>query len=184
MPSRVPLPLPAPLVYRATPAEAEECLAVLREFALREQRRLGTVSWAHPRVSAVVHADAAAGRLYAVRTGSTLVATFALCDEADPYFVDARWADRDASATYLHRLAVADGHRGSGVGTWCVGEAERIATAMGSAYLRLDALRDHERVLAFYARLHYADCGVVGVESGLPERPVVELACFEKRLPG
>lgn len=175
-------PLPPPLLQRATAAEVDECLAVLHEFALREQRRLGTVSWAHPRVAAVVHADAAAGRLYAVRAGPTLVATFAVCDEADPYFVDARWAERGAPASYLHRLAVADGHRGSGLGTWCVEEAERLATAMGSAYLRLDALRDHPRVLAFYARLHYADCGVVGVESGLTERPVVELVCFEKRL--
>jgi GNAT superfamily N-acetyltransferase len=176
-------PLPLPLLRRATPTEAEECLAVLREFALLEQRYLGTVSWAHPRVAAVVHADAAAGRLYVVRTGPTLVATFAVCDEADPYFVDVRWAERDAPASYLHRLAVADGHRGNGLGAWCVGEAERIASDMGSAYLRLDALRDHARGLAFYARLHYADCGVVGVQSGLPERPVVELVCFEKRLP-
>jgi GNAT superfamily N-acetyltransferase len=173
---------PVPLLQRATPTEAEECLAVLREFAQRRQRRLGTVSWADPRVGAVVHADAAAGRLYAVRAGSTLLATFAVCHEADSYFIDARWAERDAPASYLHRLAVADGHRGSGLGTWCVGEAERIATALGSAYLRLDALRDHARVLAFYTRLHYADCGVVSVESGVPERPLVELVCFEKRL--
>lgn len=171
-----------PLLRPASPDEADDCLALLHDFARTESLPLGSVGWTHPRVRTLVHDDAAADRLYVVRDGPVVAATFALCDEADPYFAAVTWAEPDARVSYLHRLAVAAGRRGTGLGSWCVAEAERLAAAAGSAYLRLDALRGHPRVLAFYERLGYADCGITRVESGDPRLPLVDLVCFEKRL--
>lgn len=171
-----------PVLRPATGDEADDCLALLHEFARTEALPLGSVGWTHPRVRTLVHEDAVAGRLYVVRDGPVVAATFALCDEADPYFASVTWAEPGTRASYLHRLAVAAGHRGTGLGSWCVAEAERLAAAAGSAYLRLDALRQHSRVLTFYERLGYTDSGIARVESGEPRQPLVELVCFEKRL--
>jgi GNAT superfamily N-acetyltransferase len=143
---------------------------------------LGSVSWDHPRAAGLVHADAAAGRLYLVREGPTLAATFAIVDEASPRFKSVQWAQPDARAVYLHRLAVAAPLQGAGLGKWCVAQAERIAVLAGSTYLRLDALPAEVRAVTFYQRLGYADRGIIRVESGDPRQPLVDLVCFEKRL--
>jgi GNAT superfamily N-acetyltransferase len=171
-----------PSLHRATPQDADACYGLLRSHALTLDVPLGSVSWDHPRAKEFVHADAAAGRLYAVREGPTLAATFAIVDQASPRFAPVRWAEPDARAVYLHRLAVAAPLRGAGLGKWCMAQAERIAVSGGSTYLRLDALPLEVRAVTFYQRLGYADRGIIHVESGDPRQPIVDLVCFEKRL--
>jgi ribosomal protein S18 acetylase RimI-like enzyme len=171
-----------PSLHRATPQEADACYGLLRSYAETMDLPLGSVSWTHPQAEAFVHADAAAGRLYAVREGATLAATFALCDAASPRFAAVQWAEPRARAGYLHRLAVAESLRGCGIGKWCTAQAEQIAAARGYTYLRLDSLPTDERAVTFYRRLGYADRGIIQVESGEPRQPLVDLVCFEKRL--
>jgi GNAT superfamily N-acetyltransferase len=171
-----------PLLRRAAVAESDECAALLHIYGAREAAPLGTVGWTHPRIRGTVRDDAAAGRLYVVRDGSSLAATFALCDEPDAYYAAARWEDPAGTAVYLHRLAVAQDRQHTGIGTWCVRQAERLATTAGAAFLRLDALLHHAGVLEFYRRLGYTERGIAHVPSGEPRFPVVDLVCFEKRL--
>jgi ribosomal protein S18 acetylase RimI-like enzyme len=172
----------APSLHRATPQDADACFGLLRSHALTLDIPLGSVSWNHPRAEALVHADAAAGRLYAVREGAALAATFAIVEKASDRFVGVQWTEPDARAVYLHRLAVAAPLQSAGLGKWCVAQAERIAANGGSTYLRLDALPAEARVITFYRRLGYADRGTIHVESGDPRQPLVDLVCFEKRL--
>jgi ribosomal protein S18 acetylase RimI-like enzyme len=173
-----------PVLQHATPFEADACYGLLRSYAETVDLTLGIVSWTHPRARELVHADAAAGRLYAVRDGATLVATFAVLDEAATRFLAVPWAEPDARAAYLHRLAVAAPFRGAGLGKWCVAQAERIAAAAGLAYVRLDALPSEVRAVTFYQRLGYTNRGIITVESGDPRQPLVDLVCFEKRVSG
>lgn len=173
-----------PSLHRASPQEADACYDLLRSYGETVDLTLGSVSWTHPEAEAFVHADAAAGRLYAVQEGATLAATFAICDAASPRFAGVQWAQSDARAAYLHRLAVAASFRGRGIGKWCMAQAEQIAAAGGYGYLRLDSLPTDERAVTFYRRLGYADRGIIRVESGDSRQPLVDLICFEKRVYG
>lgn len=173
-----------PTLHRGTPEEAAACYDILRSYGESVDHTLGVVSWAHPRQAALVHADAAAGRLYVVRQEGTLAATFAILGEAAARFSGVRWAEVGARAAYLHRLAVVEAFRGAGLGKWCMAQGERIATEEGYDYLRLDALPTEVRAMAFYRRLGYTDRGAITVESGDPRQPLVDLECFEKRLTG
>jgi GNAT superfamily N-acetyltransferase len=121
--------------------------------------------------------------LYVVRDArGSLVATFAVCDEPDDYFAAIAWAEPNAPARYLHRLAVSPTHHGAGIGTWSLHQAEAIAAAQGARYLRLDALQKDARVLQFYGRLGYTDRGVVLVDSDEAAQPKIPLACLERAL--
>lgn len=171
-----------PTLQRATPQDADACYGLLRSHAITLDVPLGSVSWDHPKAESLVHADAAAGRLYAVREGVTLAATFAIVEQASPRFASVQWAEPDAHAMYLHRLAVAAPLQRTGLGKWCVAHAEQIAVAAGATYLRLDALPEEARVMTFYRGLGFANRGIIRVESGDPRRPLVDLVCFEKRL--
>jgi ribosomal protein S18 acetylase RimI-like enzyme len=145
---------------------------------------LGIVSWTHPSAEALVHADAAAGRLYVVRTDGALAATFAILGEGAPRFSGVRWAEPGGRAAYLHRLAVVEAFRGAGLGKWCMAQGERIAAEEGYDYLRLDSLPTEVRAMTFYQRLGYTNRGTITVESGDSRQPLVDLACFEKQLSG
>lgn len=166
----------------ATRADVEACLHLLHAHGETEHIALGVVAWTHPGVRRLVEGDADAGQLYAVRDGGRVVATFALCEDPDPYYVAARWAHPQARATYLHRIVVAADRQGTGLGTWCVRRAEELAAGMGFTFLRLDTLEHDARAVNFYHRLGYADCGVAPVESGEPSNPIVNLVCMEKPL--
>jgi predicted alpha/beta hydrolase family esterase/GNAT superfamily N-acetyltransferase len=171
-------------VRRATEQDAVACLALLRSASTSDAGPLGRVSWNHPRVAGLVASDAAAGHLYAVTDAAgALVATFAVCDTPDDYFGGVAWAEPDAPARYLHRLAVSPSLHGGGLGSWSLKHAERIAARDGARYLRLDALQKVDRVLRFYARMGYAERGVVWVESDESAQPKIPLACFERALP-
>ena len=63
-------------------------------------------------------------------------------------------------------------------------QGERIAAEEGYDYLRLDSLPTEVRAMTFYRGLGYTDRGTITVESGDPRQPLVDLVCFEKRLPG
>jgi ribosomal protein S18 acetylase RimI-like enzyme len=173
---------PAPSLHRATPQDAAACYDILRSYGETVDHTLGIVSWIHPYAESLVHADAAAGRLYLVRKDGALAATFAILGEGAPRFAAVRWTEPGARAAYLHRLAVAEGFRGAGLGKWCTAQGERIAAEAGYDYLRLDALPTEVRAVTFYRRLGYTDCGTITVESGDPRQPLVDLVCFEKRL--
>lgn len=171
-----------PSLDHATPLEADACYELLYSYAETVGLPLGVVSWTHPRARELVHADAAAGRLYVVRDGAALAATFAVLEEAATRFLAVEWAEEGARAAYLHRLAVAAPYRGAGLGKWCVAQAECIAVAAGLAYVRLDALPSETRAVTFYQRLGYTNRGIIRVESGDPRQPLVDLVCFEKRV--
>jgi GNAT superfamily N-acetyltransferase len=165
-----------------TRADAEQCLALLRSASSQVVGPLGRISWTHPRVAALVASDAAAGRLYAVKGGAALLATFAICKEPDDYFATVVWEEPDAPARYLHRLAVDPALHGGGVGSWALHQAESIAAGEGARYLRLDALHKDERVVRFYGRLGYAGRGVVWVDSDERAQPKIPLACLERAI--
>lgn len=169
-------------VRRVGAPDADRCVALLHSATADHLGPLGTISWRHPRVAAVVREDAEAGRLYGVWDGEALIATFAICEVPDDYFADIAWAEPAAGARYLHRIAVTPARQGSGLGTFCLRAAERYSAAAGATYLRLDTLAEDTRVVRFYRQHGYIERGVAWPESGEPAKPRIPLTCFEKRV--
>ena len=105
------------------------------------------------------------GRMvYAVFIGDFLVGTFNLGTVAVPdYQVDmsAYWQDASAEAMFFSSLALLPAFQQQGIGTWCMAQADRIAQEQGFRYMRFYALASHEKLMRFYTRLGYRQCGVL-----------------------
>jgi ribosomal protein S18 acetylase RimI-like enzyme len=69
----------------------------------------------------------------------------------------------DGHRGWVNYLAVAESHRGHGVGRQLMAEAERALTALGCPKLNLQVRSTNAAVLAFYARLGYGQEAVVSL---------------------
>jgi ribosomal protein S18 acetylase RimI-like enzyme len=69
----------------------------------------------------------------------------------------------DGHRGWVNYLAVAESHRGRGVGRQLMAEAERALTALGCPKLNLQVRSTNAAVLAFYARLGYGQEAVVSL---------------------
>jgi len=169
-------------LHPAGPDLAAKALAILQTCGEQMLERFDNPDWVLPRTAQLVEGDAANGRLYIAEEGGEVLATFAICDEADEYFAPVEWADRMARALYLHRVAVRPALQGSGVGSTCLRHAESVTRARGARYLRLDALALDSRARAFYHRASYLERGIVTVGNPLPGRRPTVLVCLEKQV--
>lgn len=77
-----------------------------------------------------------------------IIGTLTIDTRADPDF----WTqdDEPGSALYLHRMIVADSHRGQRIGEAMTAWAERFGAALGYRWLRLDAWRSNPALLNYY----------------------------------
>jgi len=82
------------------------------------------------------------------------VATLALDGHADPEF----WSrgDDPGSALYVHKLAVARDHAGTGLGEALLDWAGLRALALGKRWLRLDCSKDNSRLQDYYRGQRFA----------------------------
>lgn len=76
------------------------------------------------------------------------IATIQVDDFADPDF----WTPEDLpdTALYVHRMAIARAHSGSGVGSQLLAWASERAATQGKRWLRLDAWKDNQGLHRFY----------------------------------
>jgi ribosomal protein S18 acetylase RimI-like enzyme len=169
-------------LHPAGPELAGEALAMLRDCGELMLERFDTPDWILPSVAQLVEADAEAGRLYIAEEAGQVLATFAVCDQADDYFTPVQWDEPAAPALYLHRLAVRPAFQASGVGSACLRYAESVTASRGARYLRLDTLARDPRARGFYRRAGYTERGTVRTDNPLPGRSGTDLVCLEKRL--
>ncbi|MEA2496704.1 MAG: hypothetical protein QOJ29_4615 [Thermoleophilaceae bacterium] len=115
------------------------------------------------------------GELHIAYDNETPVGTFALDHHADPEF----WHDDPdgTHAGYLHRLAVADTHRGQGIGSQLVDHASDLVARSGRPWLRLDCAKHNRRLHAYYRTLGFAHTATVDV----PHRK--SGALFQRQVP-
>jgi ribosomal protein S18 acetylase RimI-like enzyme len=92
----------------------------------------------------------------------------AWADAATPAGVGViRWSTDDADAPKLTNLQVAERHRGQGVGTALIAEAEARVRQRGGHRLVVDVADDNPGAARLYLRLGYVDTGHI-VESRYP----------------
>lgn len=142
---------------RATDGDLDGVLALLAETAGWLNRR-GVRQWPAAgfpagRISPLI----AEGVLYLLDEGDGSgrpVATLALDTHADPEF----WAPQDEpdSALYVHKLAVARGHAGGGLGEALLDWAGLRVLAQGRRWLRLDCSKDNARLQDYYRGQRFA----------------------------
>jgi ribosomal protein S18 acetylase RimI-like enzyme len=133
----------------------------------------GFENWRTPYPLDRLRADAREREVYAVREGPDLVATFTVADRPVNAYEPGVWAEPEASALYVNRLAVMPAHQGRRLGAACMRWIERHAARHGYRAVRLDALAANERLLGFYRRLGYR-------ERGRRAHGGWEFVCFER----
>ncbi|MEV7012853.1 GNAT family N-acetyltransferase [Streptosporangium sp. NPDC051022] len=89
-----------------------------------------------------------AGDMYLLDGEEGVVATLALDGNADPEFWDAQ--DAPGSALYVHKLSVARGRSGLGLGQALLDWAGLRVLAAGRRWLRLDCSKDNTRLQDYY----------------------------------
>ncbi|MFC4059326.1 GNAT family N-acetyltransferase [Planomonospora corallina] len=139
---------------RAVAADLPGVLALLAETAAWLNRQ-GVRQWPAggfpaERIAPLVDR----GDMYLLDGPAGPIATVALDGEADPEF----WTAQDApgSALYVHKLAVARGHAGRGLGEALLDWAGLRVVAAGRRWLRLDCAKDNRRLQEYYRRLRFA----------------------------
>ncbi|GGL21591.1 GNAT family N-acetyltransferase [Planomonospora parontospora] len=94
------------------------------------------------------------GDMYLLDGEDGPIATVALDGHADPEFWTAQ--DDPGSALYVHKLAVARGHSGRGLGEALLDWAGLRAVAAGRRWLRLDCAKENRRLQDYYRRQRFA----------------------------
>ena len=136
-----------PAIRLATADDAAAAVAVLHEAArwlIDTDRRL----WEPHELELQPILDRAhAGELYVADDGGAVVALM-LVQTRDELF----WPnDPPGEASYLHRLAVARSHAGTGLAGRMIEHAAFVAERRGNAFLRLDC-ETRPALLSLYAR--------------------------------
>jgi ribosomal protein S18 acetylase RimI-like enzyme len=110
------------------------------------------------------------GELYLVEVDGEPAATVTLLWD-DPFF----WGTQPPDAAYVHKLAIRRVFAGRGLGEAIVEWADRQAAAAGRRYLRLDCMRDNDRIRRYYERLGFE-------HRGDRDHPRFPAALYERRI--
>ena len=154
-------PRPAPTLEKVAPDQVDELQEIVRLCGEDMTARWGLTHWMPPPPVEIMRRHAAEKDVYAVRQGGETVATFTFGLSGWPEASRPYWADPDARAAYVARLAVRPDAQGHGLGRWCMDQVERLARERGCASIRLDAVAGFDGPLALYRSLDYEERGVI-----------------------
>ena len=143
-----------PTMRRAGPGDVADVLTVLDEVAGWLDER-GVRQWPPRFEEEWVEPSVLAGETWLAVADAHVLATVTL-DRADRL-----WADRPASATYVHRLAVR--RVAAGLGARVLGWAATRAAAEGCRFLRLDCVASNRRLRDYYEAAGFRHRGDVEV---------------------
>jgi GNAT superfamily N-acetyltransferase len=161
-------------LVRLGPIDVEVAHALVAACGRALRERLGLSHWEPPYPRERMAEEAMTREVWLVSDGATPVATFTLGADPITRYPDDIF-DPTVPAIYLNRLAVVPARWGGGIGTFCLGEVESRARAVGARAVRFDAATAHTRLAGLYRRLGYFERGPAKVGS-------VDVTCFEKRI--
>ena len=159
-------------VHRALGSELEDIIAVLDSATYWLASKGITDPWhagEWPRTKITESIER--GEVYLAKLRGKNVATITL-QWSDDLF----WPNYLADAGYIHRLAVATGFHGKGIGSQLLRWAELKTKENGKKYLRLNCMAANLALRKYYERAGFIYCRELREPRGL--------AClYEKRLP-
>ena len=157
---------------------------ILIACGLDLKERFGLSHWMPPSYSLEsMLKDAAKLEVYALTISEDQVGTFMLETTSSvplsySKYGNIHWRVKDASAVYVHKLAVLPAWQGQGLGTWCLRTIERLAAQRNCSAVRLDAVKTHPQLLSFYTSQGYQHVGELIYNSDI----WVDAFVFEKVL--
>ena len=152
------MPFPGLAIDRATPSDAERVVDLL-DAAARWQKSQGIDLWEPGSFDQDVRGTIAAGDLYTARLDGLIVGCFML-DEGSSRLI--QWLTehgREPTPGVVGRLAVARDVAGQGLGFELLAEADRLASARGIAFLRLECPSHNAGLRRYYLEAGFTYCG-------------------------
>lgn len=161
-------------VAKATVEEADEIIHLLKEIAkwIQEIKIDQWRSLAGGHVDQEIKEMIMRERVYRVKSGENIVATFTLYEkqgEWDRYL----WGDLQDGTVYIHRLAVALSKKGEGLGKSLMQWIENKIKHDGKTMIRLDCVAHNKKLNDFYVRCGYTYLGTQH-DFSLYEKKLVE----------
>jgi len=150
-------------IERATIADVTAAQALI-DGARHWLRSRGIDQWQDPVPDAVLRRDVEQGNLFVARQDEVVVAMVTVSDSDS-----GTWSVDSSPAVYVHRLAVAQAHRGSRLGQRLLAWVEAKAADRGAAFVRLDCASDNPRLRRFYEQQgfrHVHDVTVTSLDGG------------------
>jgi ribosomal protein S18 acetylase RimI-like enzyme len=137
-------------VSTATPADADQILAVLNDacFRLREKQ---IKQWPESFSRDFVDARIRNSEFYTISLEAEILAVFRLL-----WSDYETWGLEDGQAGYVHSLAVHRKARGRRLGTTAIAWASDEIAKAGKRYIRLDCVSDNHSLSEYYTKLGFS----------------------------
>ena len=172
------------MVRKAVAADADAVAALYERVHDGEEAGRTTIGWirgVYP-TAATVRAALDRDDLFVMEEGGAVVAAAIINQIQVPEYANCPWADDPPpeQVMVLHTLAVDPQTQGRGYGKAFVAWYEGYALSHGCPYLRMDTNERNTAARSLYAKLGYAEPGIVDCTfNGIPG---VKLVCLEKKL--
>jgi GNAT superfamily N-acetyltransferase len=172
------------MIRKARQEDTAAIAAIYEAILDREEAGEITTGWirgVYP-TERTARESCARGEMYVLEEDGIIRAAARINQEQGEEYADCDWRypARDEEVLVLHTLVVDPKWNGRGSGTAFVRYYEDLAREIGCRYLRMDTNERNTQARALYARLGYAEPGIVScVFNGIPN---VNLVCLEKKL--
>lgn len=172
------------MIRKATAADVAAVDAIYQRIHDGEEQGRTTTGWRRGVYPTAATAQAAVdlGELFVLEDGGAVTAAAILNQSQVPAYAQAHWAypAPPERVMVLHTLVVDPLAQGRGYGRAFVDFYQDHARARGCPYLRMDTNVKNTAARRMYAKLGFAEVGVIPcVFNGLED---VELVCLEKKL--
>ena len=154
-------------LHSADISELSECVSVLSQGRAYQQSQ-GFIQWpdGYPSPEDVAQ-DIAAGCAYVLKNKGKICAYFYMAF-TDPTYSRIQGAWRaDSDYMVMHRVAIADGYRGTGLSSVLFGAFEDIARKNSIVNLRIDTHPENIPMQRVLGKNGYTYCGTVMQNNGL-----------------
>jgi|SRR6185503_14050909 len=121
--------------------------------------------------------DIELGQLWVAEIENDIAGVAAITTDQEPEYATVGWNIMEP-AIVIHRLAVNNKYRGTGVASALMMQAEQVAANRGIKVLRIDTNTNNKATQGLFPKLGYVFAG----ETGLGFRPNLRFYCYEKRL--
>lgn len=125
----------------------------------------------------VFEKDIAHSQLWVADEDGDIAGIAAITTDQEPEYAAVGW-DLNETAIVVHRLAVSTHHRGKGIASKLMQQAEQVALTRNIKVLRVDTNTANEATRKLFPKLGYTYAG----EIGLGFREGLRFYCYEKRL--
>jgi len=129
----------------------------------------------------VWQADIARGEAWLAVENGEVVGAFTFLTEPEPSYavIEGQWLAERPYAS-IHRVCVADGHKGRGVAGQMLAHGFEMARQQGLSAVRVDTHRDNRPMQRAIAKAGFSYCGVIRLVGGVEDGN--ERIAFEKLL--